>query len=90
LYEQGGIGALTVFVIKLWWRTLVLSLSTTECSVHEGKFLVQIAENGHSFELDCDESTLVEAVMRFIEFMWMISFKFQLLACSLLGIPKQI
>jgi autophagy-related protein 11 len=58
-----------------------MSSSITEDSVHGGKLLVQIAENGHSFELDCDETTPVEAVMRFIESESMISFNDQLVLC---------
>ncbi|KAJ9141259.1 hypothetical protein P3X46_031812 [Hevea brasiliensis] len=44
-----------------------MSSSITESSVHEGKLLVHIAKNGNSFALDCDETTPVEGVMRFIE-----------------------
>jgi autophagy-related protein 11 len=58
-----------------------MSSSITEGSVHGGKLLVQIAENGHSFELDCDETTPVEAIMRFIESLSMISFNDQLVLC---------
>lgn len=44
-----------------------MSSSITESLVHQGKLLAHIAENGHSFELDCDETTTVEAVMKYIE-----------------------
>ncbi|XP_071725039.1 autophagy-related protein 11-like [Rutidosis leptorrhynchoides] len=36
-------------------------------SVQRGKLLVHVAENGHSYELNCDEYTLVEAVQRYLE-----------------------
>lgn len=49
--------------------------------VHQGQLLVHIAENGHSFELDCDENTLVEAVMRSIESVTGINFNDQLVLC---------
>ncbi|KDP38722.1 hypothetical protein JCGZ_04075 [Jatropha curcas] len=58
-----------------------MSSSITEASVHEGKFMVHIAENGHSFELDCDETTHVEAVMRHIESVSGITFNEQLVLC---------
>lgn len=47
-----------------------------------GKLLIHIAENGHSYELDCEESTAVEAVQRFIESMARIQFSDQLLLCG--------
>ncbi|XP_059453123.1 autophagy-related protein 11 [Corylus avellana] len=58
-----------------------MSSSISQGSVHGGKLMVQIAENGHSFELDCDETTPVEAVMRTIESVSMISFNDQLVLC---------
>jgi autophagy-related protein 11 len=58
-----------------------MSSSISQGSVHGGKLMVQIAENGHSFELDCDETTPVEAVMRTIESVSMISFSDQLVLC---------
>ncbi|KAG2668139.1 hypothetical protein I3760_15G146300 [Carya illinoinensis] len=58
-----------------------MSSSITDGLVHGGKLLVHIAENGQSFELDCDETTPVEAVMRFIESASMISFNDQLVLC---------
>nr|XP_043625256.1 autophagy-related protein 11-like [Erigeron canadensis] len=42
-------------------------MSSSETLIQRGKLLVHIAENGHSFELDCDEDTLVEAVQQFLE-----------------------
>ncbi|XP_057415485.1 autophagy-related protein 11 [Lotus japonicus] len=50
-------------------------------TVHGSQLLVHIAENGHSFELDCDENMLVEAVMRSIESVTGISFSDQLVLC---------
>ncbi|KAF5469414.1 hypothetical protein F2P56_013492 [Juglans regia] len=58
-----------------------MSSSITDGLVHGGKLLVHIAENGQSFELDCDETMPVEAVMRFIESASMISFNDQLVLC---------
>ncbi|KAH9621697.1 hypothetical protein KSS87_014056 [Heliosperma pusillum] len=49
---------------------------------NSGKILIHIAENGHSFELDCDESTVVEAIQRFVETMGGIQFGDQLLLCG--------
>lgn len=46
-----------------------------------GKLLVHIAENGRSFDLDCDETTLVEAAMRFVESVAGINFNDQLVLC---------
>ncbi|KAJ9557878.1 hypothetical protein OSB04_012492 [Centaurea solstitialis] len=42
-------------------------MSSNENVIQRGKLLVHIAENGHSFELDCDEDTLVESVQRYLE-----------------------
>ncbi|KAG2664974.1 hypothetical protein I3760_16G108200 [Carya illinoinensis] len=58
-----------------------MSSSITDGLVHGGKLLVRIAENGHSFELDCDETTPVEAVMRFVESVSMIGLSDQLVLC---------
>ncbi|KAK1552929.1 hypothetical protein Q3G72_025884 [Acer saccharum] len=58
-----------------------MSSSITESLIHEGKLLVHISENGHSFELDCNETTPVEAVMRFIESVSGINFNDQLVLC---------
>lgn len=57
-----------------------MSSSVTEGSV--GKLLVHIAENGHSFELNCEDATPVESVMRVIESVAGISLGDQLLLCS--------
>ncbi|GJZ57690.1 autophagy-related protein 11-like protein, partial [Tanacetum coccineum] len=42
-------------------------MSLGENVVQRGKLVVHIAENGRSFELDCDEDTLVESVQQFLE-----------------------
>lgn len=57
------------------------SSSFNRSIVHGSQLLVHIAENGHSFELDCDENMLVEAVMRSIESVTGISFSDQLVLC---------
>ncbi|XP_050235304.1 autophagy-related protein 11 isoform X1 [Mercurialis annua] len=66
-----------------------MSSSITEVSVHEGKLLVHIAENGHSYELDCNETTPVEAVMRYIESVSGISFSEQLVLCLDMKLESQ-
>ncbi|OAY31453.1 hypothetical protein MANES_14G113300v8 [Manihot esculenta] len=66
-----------------------MSSSITKGSVHEGKLLVHIAENGHSFELDCDETTIVEGVMRYIESVTGINFNEQLVLCSDMKLESQ-
>ncbi|XP_022755350.1 autophagy-related protein 11-like isoform X2 [Durio zibethinus] len=66
-----------------------MSSSMTEKLIPEGKLLVHIAENGHSFELDCDETTLVEAVMQTIEPVSGIHFNDQLVLCADLKLLPQ-
>ncbi|XVF34352.1 hypothetical protein REPUB_Repub18cG0052400 [Reevesia pubescens] len=66
-----------------------MSSSITENLIPEGKLLVHIAENGHSFELDCDETTLVEAVMQSIEPVSGIHFNDQLVLCGDLKLEPQ-
>lgn len=58
-----------------------MSSSVTGSLVYEGKLLVHIAENGRSYELSCDETTLVEAVMRRIASETGISLNDQLVLC---------
>ncbi|CAL1414994.1 unnamed protein product [Linum trigynum] len=58
-----------------------MSSSITEALVQQGKLLVHIAENGHSFELDCDDTTPVEAVMRYVESYSGINLNDQLVLC---------
>ncbi|XP_010542233.1 PREDICTED: autophagy-related protein 11-like [Tarenaya hassleriana] len=56
-----------------------LSSSLTDSFANDGKLLLCVAENGHSFEFECNETTPVEAVMRFVESVSGISFNDQLL-----------
>ncbi|KAK1414030.1 hypothetical protein QVD17_29768 [Tagetes erecta] len=42
-------------------------MSSSENVIQRGKLLVHIAENGQSFELDCDEYTLVESIQQYID-----------------------
>ncbi|KAJ7955679.1 Autophagy-related protein 11 [Quillaja saponaria] len=58
-----------------------MNSSVGEGSVHEGNLLVHIADNGHSFGLDCDENTPVEAVMQYIESLSGININDQLVLC---------
>ncbi|XP_008223607.1 PREDICTED: autophagy-related protein 11 [Prunus mume] len=58
-----------------------MSSTITEGLVNLGKLLVHIAENGHSFELDCEDTTPVEAVMRYIESVVGINLNDQLVLC---------
>ncbi|CAE6167277.1 unnamed protein product [Arabidopsis arenosa] len=44
-----------------------MSGSFTESFADDGKLLLCVAENGHSFEFQCSETTSVESVMRFVE-----------------------
>ncbi|XVE71681.1 hypothetical protein DITRI_Ditri10aG0170800 [Diplodiscus trichospermus] len=66
-----------------------MSSSITENLIPEGKLLVHVAENGHSFELDCGETTLVEAVMQSIEPVSGIHFHDQLVLCADLKLEPQ-
>ncbi|CAH8355669.1 unnamed protein product [Eruca vesicaria subsp. sativa] len=45
----------------------------------EGKLILCVAENGHSFAFECSETTSVESVMRFVESVSGITFSDQLL-----------
>lgn len=58
-----------------------MSSSVTEDSI-DGKLLVHIAENGHSFEVECSETTTTDAIMRFIQSISGIDFNDQLVLCS--------
>ncbi|XP_076893016.1 autophagy-related protein 11-like isoform X2 [Bidens hawaiensis] len=42
-------------------------MSSSENVIQRGNLLVHIAENGHSFELDCDEYTLVESIQQYLD-----------------------
>ncbi|XP_057968550.1 autophagy-related protein 11 isoform X2 [Malania oleifera] len=66
-----------------------MSSSVTGDLVHGSKLLVHSAENGHSFEIDCDESTPVEAVQRFIESVSCIHPNDQLLLCMDMKLDSQ-
>ncbi|XP_054790243.1 LOW QUALITY PROTEIN: autophagy-related protein 11-like [Prosopis cineraria] len=55
-----------------------MSSSVTGSLVCKGKLLVHIAENGRSFDLDCDETALVEEIMRVIESLSGINFNDQI------------
>lgn len=70
-------------------RAYKMSSNTTEGVVQMGKLMVHIAENGHSFELDCDEYTLVEAVQRFLESVTAIQANDQLLLCLDMKLESQ-
>ncbi|GMH17840.1 hypothetical protein Nepgr_019681 [Nepenthes gracilis] len=58
-----------------------MSSNITDISIGMGKLLIHIAEDGQSLELDCNESTTVEAVQRIVESMAGIQFNDQLLLC---------
>ncbi|XP_022749491.1 autophagy-related protein 11-like [Durio zibethinus] len=66
-----------------------MSSSITENLIAEGKLLVHVAENGYSYELDCDETTLVKAVMQSIEPVSGIPFNDQLVLCADLKLEPQ-
>ncbi|CAA0821107.1 Unknown protein [Striga hermonthica] len=46
-----------------------------------GKLAVHMAEDGHSYELDCDQCTPVESVQKYLESLCRIPFNDQLLLC---------
>ncbi|XP_010438133.1 PREDICTED: autophagy-related protein 11-like [Camelina sativa] len=56
-----------------------MSGSFTGSFVDDGKLLLCVAENGHSFEFECSGTTSVESVMRFVESVSGIGFPDQLL-----------
>ncbi|XP_010447672.1 PREDICTED: autophagy-related protein 11-like [Camelina sativa] len=56
-----------------------MSGSFTGSFVDDGKLLLCVAENGHSFEFECSGTTSVESVMRFVESVSGIAFSDQLL-----------
>jgi hypothetical protein len=66
-----------------------MSSSISGDVVQRGKLLVHIAENGHSFELQCDECTVVEEVQRFLESAAGISYNDQLLLCLDMKLESQ-
>ena len=65
------------------------STSVSEGVVQRGKLLVHLAENGHSFELGCDEYTLVEEVQRYIESVSGVHVNDQLLLCADMKLDSQ-
>ncbi|KAH6772310.1 autophagy-like protein [Perilla frutescens var. hirtella] len=66
-----------------------MSSSVSEGVVQTGKLVVHIAENGHSYKIECDEYTLVEAVQNFLESACGIPFNDQLLLCLDLKLEPQ-
>ncbi|KAJ8768246.1 hypothetical protein K2173_021186 [Erythroxylum novogranatense] len=66
-----------------------MSSSMAEGMIHQDKLLVRIAENGNSFELDCDETTPVEAVMRYVDSVARINFNDQLILCQDMKLEPQ-
>ncbi|EHA8587337.1 autophagy-related protein 11 [Cocos nucifera] len=63
--------------------------TTTDDFVLGRKLLVHVAENGHSFEFECDGSTLVEAIQRSIEALCGVRFSDQLLLCHKTSLDSQ-
>lgn len=63
--------------------------SNTSGVVQTGKLVVHIAENGHSYEVDCDEYTLVENVQKYLESVCGIPFNDQLLLCLDMKLESQ-
>ncbi|XP_051132025.1 autophagy-related protein 11 [Andrographis paniculata] len=57
--------------------------------IQMGKLMVHIAESGHSYELDCDEYTLVEALQKFLESECGIPLNDQLLLCLDMKLESQ-
>ncbi|XP_057767781.1 autophagy-related protein 11 isoform X2 [Salvia miltiorrhiza] len=66
-----------------------MSSNALEGVVQMGKLVIHIAENGHSYELDCEEYTLVEAVQKFLESVCGIPFSDQLLLCLDMKLDSQ-
>nr|XP_004242621.1 autophagy-related protein 11 isoform X1 [Solanum lycopersicum] len=58
-----------------------MSSNASSGVVQAGKLLVLIAENGQSYELNCDEYTLVDAVLQYLESVSGIPVGDQLLLC---------
>ncbi|KAL5699046.1 hypothetical protein ACHQM5_030000 [Ranunculus cassubicifolius] len=66
-----------------------MSSTVSEGFVAGGKLLVHIAENGHSFELECNETTMVEEVQQYMESVAGISVNDQLLLCLDMTLQSQ-
>ncbi|PKA50865.1 hypothetical protein AXF42_Ash007520 [Apostasia shenzhenica] len=65
------------------------STTTADEFVPGRKLLVHVAENGHSFEFECDGSTPVEAIQRSIESLCGVHFGDQLLLCRNTSLDSQ-
>uniref|UniRef100_A0A7N0USQ7 Autophagy-related protein 11 n=1 Tax=Kalanchoe fedtschenkoi TaxID=63787 RepID=A0A7N0USQ7_KALFE len=63
--------------------------SAVSGGVQAGRLLVHIAENGHSIEIECDESMLVDEVQRYVESMCGIGMNEQLVLCEDLKLEPQ-
>ncbi|CAL5328293.1 unnamed protein product [Camellia sinensis] len=66
-----------------------MSSNVSESVVRRGSLVVHIAENGHSFKLECDENTLVKDVQRFLESESGIHLNDQLLLCLDMKLESQ-
>ncbi|XP_077238166.1 autophagy-related protein 11-like [Tasmannia lanceolata] len=66
-----------------------MSSIVTEDFLPGRKLVVHVAQNGHTYELDCDESTPVEAIQRYIESVSGIQFNDQLLLCQDMKLEPQ-
>ncbi|XP_038699469.1 autophagy-related protein 11 isoform X2 [Tripterygium wilfordii] len=62
---------------------------SSSISQGKGKLLVHIAENGHSFQFDCYETTPVDSVMRYIESVAGINVGDQLVLCLDMRLESQ-
>ncbi|KAG0463096.1 hypothetical protein HPP92_021572 [Vanilla planifolia] len=65
------------------------SSTTSDEFVPGRKLLVHLAENGHSFEIECDGSTYVEAIQRSIESICRVHLSDQLLLCLNVSLDSQ-
>lgn len=65
------------------------SVISTEDFTLGRKLLVHIAENGHSYEFECDGSTPVEAIQRSIESLCRVHISDQLLLCQNTSLDSQ-
>lgn len=65
------------------------STISTDEFVPGRKLLVHIAENGHSYEFECDGSTFVEAIQRSIESLCGLHISDQLLLCRNTSLDSQ-
>ncbi|XP_072962242.1 autophagy-related protein 11 [Typha angustifolia] len=65
------------------------TVTTNDDFVLGRKLLVHVAENGHSFEFECDGSTTVEAIQRSIESLCRVHIGDQLLLCRNTSLDSQ-